>query len=82
MILTAIVLVYLFGLGVLVLFGLWRLGREARRAAIRHRIQAHRSVRTARRVLRLTMAVRELTNRLHAERELTAQQGPSRARAG
>lgn len=81
MILTAIVLVYLFGLGVLVLFGLWRLGREARQAAIRHRIQAHRSVRTARRVLRLAVAVRELTSMLRGERELAAQQGPSRGRA-
>ena len=38
MILTAIVLVYLFGLGVLVLFGLWRLGQEA--PVHRHRVLA------------------------------------------
>lgn len=72
MILTAIVLVYLFGLGVLVLFGLWRLGRDARQAAIRHELQARRLARTIRRVVRLTRAVHALTNLTREERALSA----------
>ena len=71
--LTAVVLVYLLGLSPLVLVGLWRIEREAGRAAAQRQLQARRIVRATRRVVQLSKAVHRLTNLVRAER-LSAEQ--------
>lgn len=58
--LTAIVVVYLFGLGLLVLVGLWRIDRQARRAERQRMIQARRLVRVTRRIVRMGKVVQDL----------------------
>ncbi len=58
--LTAVVVVYLFGLGPLVLVGLWRIDRHARRAERQRMIQARRLVRVTQRIVRLSKVVTEL----------------------
>jgi hypothetical protein len=47
--LAAVVVVYLFGLGPLVLVGLWRIERSQRRAEAQRHLLARRLVRGARR---------------------------------
>jgi hypothetical protein len=71
--LTAVVLVYLLGLSPLVLVGLWRIDREAARAATQRQLQARRIVRATRRLVQLSRAVHRLTNLVRAER-LSAEQ--------
>lgn len=66
--LTAVVVVYLFGLGPLVLVGLWRIEREARRAGAQRQLQARRIVRVTRRVVHLSKTVRKLTSLVRTER--------------
>lgn len=61
MTLTAIVLVYLFGVGVLMLLGLWSLRRALRHAAIRERLHSRRLVRARRQLQRLSIEVRRLS---------------------
>ena len=58
--LTAVVVVYLFGLGPLVLVGLWRIDRHARRAERQRMIQARRLVRVTRRIVRMGKVVQDL----------------------
>ena len=69
--LTAIVVVYLFGLGLLVLVGLWRIDRHARREERQRMIQARRLVRVTRRVILLGKAVQELTKQVREGRSNT-----------
>lgn len=58
--LTPIVVLYLFALGVLVLFGLWRIERAATRATLQRGLLARRVARLSRRVLLLNRSMRAL----------------------
>jgi hypothetical protein len=70
--LTAIIVVYLFGLGVLALVSLWWFRREVQRAAVARQLLARRMVRTARRVAGLSRALRSRPTRAHTGRATEA----------
>lgn len=65
--LTAIVVVYLFGVGVLGLVSLWWFRREAQRAAVDRKLLARRLARTARRVNGLSRTLRRRPDWAHAD---------------
>lgn len=71
--LLAIVVLYLFGLGVLGLFGFWRLGRNLD-ALHRRGVRLARGLRRAnRRAVRMERTVRELTRLARAQRAVADQ---------